>query len=70
MKAVAEYQARADECRLLARKAQRDAERDALNKMAETWNALAADRSRNLDRRKRIIAIESELPPARDKKPD
>jgi hypothetical protein len=41
---ISNYRRQAEECRLLARKAQNDEHRSQLLIMAETWETLAAER--------------------------
>lgn len=41
---ISNYRRQAEECRLLARKAQNDEQRNQLLIMAETWEKLAAER--------------------------
>jgi hypothetical protein len=61
VKGVAEYHSHAEECRTLARSAANPVHRETLIKMAETWEALAADRTRNLERRVRLAELENSL---------
>ena len=46
LKKASEYRQHAQECRALARTTQTDDHRTQLVKMAETWEALAAERER------------------------
>ena len=45
---VSDYRRRAEECRTLASEARSQPHRDMLLDMAETWDALAAARAKNL----------------------
>ena len=53
MKKASEYRQHAQECRALARNAKADEHRFQLLKMAETWEALAAERERVVRERAR-----------------
>lgn len=50
MKKISEYRLHAEECRLLAERADSPGHRDMLLSMAATWDALADGRKRNLAR--------------------
>ena len=56
MKKASEYRQHAEECRLLARKAESPEHREQLLKMTETWEQLAVERER-------LIARHPELAP-------
>jgi hypothetical protein len=58
MKKIAEYREHAAECRRFAAKAERAEDRDALTKMAETWESLARDRERQIAQQQRISELE------------
>lgn len=53
MKKISEYRLHAEECRLLAERADSPGHRDMLLSMAATWDALADGRKRNLARQGR-----------------
>jgi hypothetical protein len=59
MKNADEYRARADECRQMAKRSRTSPERDMLLNMASTWDALAVNRAAEIDRQRRIQALES-----------
>jgi hypothetical protein len=57
MNKASEYRERADECRTLARQMTREDQREALLRMAETWDSLADDREQ---RQRRARAAKGE----------
>jgi hypothetical protein len=58
MRKVDDYRRHADECRAMARNATNDEHRQGLLNMAETWDRLAADRIAQMERQKRIDALD------------
>ena len=62
MKKTAEYQKRADECRMLARGAASEDERAQLMAMAETWLSLAEQRLRGVHQAGYMVSAERPPP--------
>ena len=60
MKKVSEYRERAEDCRILAKRASLESRRDMLLKMAATWDGLAEDRERTMARQERIAKLEKD----------
>ena len=58
MKKASEYHEHAEECRLLAGRSLDPEHKDALIKMAETWENLAREREALVARKERIAALE------------
>lgn len=58
MKKVAEYQAHAAECRLMASRTANPEHKAMLGRMAETWENLAKDRLERQERKQRIAALD------------
>ena len=58
MKKAEEYQLHASECRLLAARSRSPEEREMLLHMAATWESLAVDREAQVERQKRLDALE------------
>jgi len=54
---VEDYKRHADECRLMARNASNDDQRQGLLTMAATWESLATDRLAHMERLKRLEAL-------------
>ena len=64
MKKASEYRHHAQECLLLARRAQNDEQRVQLVRMAEIWQKLAAERERYLaDHPEAAVPLEPGEPP-------
>jgi hypothetical protein len=59
MHKIEEYLAHAEECRRLATSTYEPAHKDALLRMAQTWNDLAIARQRENERIKRIQDLET-----------
>lgn len=59
MKKISEYRLHADECRLLAQRADSPEHRDMLLSMAATWDALADGRKRTLAQQGSLESDES-----------
>jgi hypothetical protein len=53
MKTVAEYRQNAEYCREIAKRMPRPEDKEALERMAKAWDAMAAARERRLARDKR-----------------
>jgi truncated hemoglobin YjbI len=66
MKKASEYRRHAAECRQLMRTVADDEQKAALEKMASTWDSLAADRERRIEQMKRIAAIEASVAGSED----
>ena len=58
MKKVEDYKRQAAECRAMARVAANEEQRQGLLAMAETWDGLAANRVAQVERQKRIDALD------------
>jgi hypothetical protein len=58
MKKVEDYKRQADECRAMARATSNEEQRQGLLAMAETWDGLAANRTTQVERQKRIDALD------------
>jgi len=58
MKKVEDYKRQAAECRAMARVAANEEQRQGLLAMAETWDGLAANRVTQVERQKRIDALD------------
>ena len=56
MKKAEEYRAHAEECRQLAARGDAKA-REQLLVMAETWESLARDREKNMERQERLTKL-------------
>ena len=69
MKKAAEYRHHAQECRTLARNAQNGEHRTSLLNVAETWEALAAERERLLRQQESVEATFHALPTVADEQP-
>ena len=61
---ISNYRRQADECRLLARKAQNDEHRSQLLIMAETWETLAVEREALLRKPSSVNSHEADHTPA------
>jgi hypothetical protein len=60
MNKVEQYLAHADECHRMAKSAGNPEHRAALLKMAQTWTDLASAREEEIERAKRIAALDGE----------
>ena len=58
MRKVEDYKRHAEECRAMARNASNEEHRQGLVRMAETWESLATDRLAQLERLKRLEALD------------
>jgi hypothetical protein len=58
MKKVEDYKRQAAECRAMARVAANEEQRQGLLAMAETWDGLAENRATQVERQKRIDALD------------
>jgi hypothetical protein len=58
MKKVEDYKRHAEECRAMARVMANEEQRQGLLTMAETWDGLAANRATQIERQKRIDALD------------
>ena len=58
MRKVEDYRRHAEECRAMARNTTNAEQRQGLLRMAETWDGLAADRTTQIERQKRIDAFD------------
>ena len=59
MKKASDYRRHAQECRELLSTVTGEEQKAALEKMASTWESLAADRERRMEQTKRIAQIET-----------
>ena len=58
MKKAEDYRRHAEECRVMARGTTDEEQRQGLLKMAATWEGLAENREAQIDRQKRIDALD------------
>jgi hypothetical protein len=64
---ASEYHRHAEECRKLVASVSDPQQRDLLQRMAETWESLAADRERWAEQKRRIEELEKRAAPARSR---
>jgi hypothetical protein len=57
MQKIEDYRSHAEECRVMARRARLQGEREMLLNMAHTWDTLATNRAAQIARQKRIAAV-------------
>jgi hypothetical protein len=58
MQKIEHYRLRAQECRELASRARNESDRQMLLNMAETWETMAVGRAQQLQRNKRLRALD------------
>jgi hypothetical protein len=61
MRKIEDYKVHAEECRELASRARNDSDRQMLLNMAATWEAMAVGRAEQLQRNKRLKALNQPL---------
>ena len=59
MRKVEDYQRHAEECRLMLRQATTDEHKQMLQRMIDTWESLARDRTAQLERQQRMSELEN-----------